>query len=41
MNCDVEAGALSLRLRHGGPQGANPEGEVIAHIRADIKERRA
>jgi threonyl-tRNA synthetase len=38
---DMEAGAVSVRLHHGGPQGAKPKGEVIAKILADIKERRA
>lgn len=38
---DLEAGAVSVRLHHGGPQGAKPKGEVIADILASIKERRA
>jgi threonyl-tRNA synthetase len=38
---DMEAGAVSVRLHHGGPQGAKPKAEVIARIRADIKERKA
>jgi threonyl-tRNA synthetase len=38
---DMEAGAVSVRLHHGGPQGAKPKMEVIAGILADIKERRA
>ena len=38
---DMEAGAVSVRLHHGGPQGAKPKGEVIADILASIKERRA
>jgi threonyl-tRNA synthetase len=38
---DLEAGAVSVRLHHGGPQGAKPKAEVIAKILADIKERRA
>ncbi len=38
---DMEAGAVSVRLHHGGPQGAKPKAEVIARILADIKERRA
>jgi threonyl-tRNA synthetase len=38
---DMEAGAVSVRLHHGGPQGAKPKGEVIADILAAIKERRA
>jgi threonyl-tRNA synthetase len=38
---DMEAGAVSVRLHHGGPQGAKPKAEVIANILASIKERRA
>ncbi len=38
---DLEAGAVSVRLHHGGPQGAKPKAEVIAQILADIKERKA
>ncbi len=38
---DLEAGAVSVRLHHGGPQGAKPKGEVIADILASIKERKA
>ena len=38
---DMEAGAVSVRLHHGGPQGAKPKGEVIADILASIKERKA
>jgi threonyl-tRNA synthetase len=38
---DMEAGAVSVRLHHGGPQGAKPKGEVIADILASIRERRA
>jgi threonyl-tRNA synthetase len=38
---DLEAGAVSVRLHHGGPQGAKPKAEVIADILAGIKERRA
>ncbi len=38
---DMEAGAVSVRLHHGGPQGAKPKAEVIAKILADIKERKA
>ena len=37
---DMEAGAVSVRLHHGGPQGAKPTGEVVADILASIKERR-
>ncbi|HEX5220446.1 MAG TPA: aminoacyl--tRNA ligase-related protein [Verrucomicrobiae bacterium] len=38
---EMEAGAVSVRLHHGGPQGAKSKAEVIAKILADIKERRA
>ena len=38
---DMEAGQVSVRLHHGGPQGAKPKAEVIADILASIKERRA
>ena len=38
---DLEAGAVSVRLHHGGPQGAKPKGEVVAEILASIRERRA
>jgi threonyl-tRNA synthetase len=38
---DMEAGAVSVRLHHGGPQGAKPKAEVIADILASINERRA
>jgi len=38
---DMGAGAVSVRLHHGGPQGAKPKGEVVAEILASIKERRA
>ena len=38
---DIEAGAVSVRLHHGGPQGAKPKGVVVAEILASIKERRA
>ena len=37
----MEAGAVSVRLHHGGPHGAKPKGEVIADILAAIRERRA
>jgi threonyl-tRNA synthetase len=33
--------AVSVRLHHGGPQGAKPKAEVMAEILASIKERRA
>ena len=35
------SGAVSVRLHHGGPQGAKPRAEVVADILAAIKERRA
>jgi threonyl-tRNA synthetase len=38
---DMEAGAVSVRLHHGGPQGAKSKTEVIAGILTSIKERRA
>ncbi len=38
---DMEAGVVSVRLHHGGPQGAKPKAEVVADILASIKERRA
>jgi threonyl-tRNA synthetase len=38
---DMEAGNVSVRLHHGGPQGAKPKKEVIAKLLADIKERKA
>ena len=38
---DMEAGAVSVRLHHGGPQGAKPKAEVVADILASIKERRS
>jgi len=38
---DMEAGAVSVRLHHGGPQGAKPKGEVVADILASIRERKA
>ncbi len=37
---DLEAGAVSVRLHHGGPQGAKPKAEVVAEILASIKEPR-
>jgi threonyl-tRNA synthetase len=39
--CDLEASVESVRLHHGGPQGAKPKEELIADILAGIKERRA
>jgi threonyl-tRNA synthetase len=38
---DMESGAVSVRLHHGGPQGAKPKAEVIGDILASIRERRA
>ena len=38
---DLEAGAVSVRLRGESPQGAKPKAEVVAEILAGIKERRA
>ncbi|HEY9171396.1 MAG TPA: His/Gly/Thr/Pro-type tRNA ligase C-terminal domain-containing protein, partial [Verrucomicrobiae bacterium] len=38
---DMETGNVSVRLHHGGPQGAKPKAEVIAKILADTKERKA
>ena len=38
---DMEAGAVSVRLHHGGPQGAKLKAEAVAEILAKIKERRA
>ncbi len=37
----MEAGAVSVRLHHGGAQGAKPKAEVMADILAGIKERKA
>ncbi len=37
---DMEAGQVSVRLHHGGPQGAKPKAEVVADILANIKEQR-
>jgi len=37
---DMEAGSVSVRLHHGGPQGAKPKAEVISEILVAIKERR-
>jgi threonyl-tRNA synthetase len=33
---DPEAGAVSVRLHHGGPQGAKPKAEVVADILASM-----
>jgi threonyl-tRNA synthetase len=38
---DMEAGAVSVRLHHGGPQGAKPKAEVVADILAAIRSRSA
>ncbi len=37
---DMEGGNVSVRLHHGGPQGAKPKAQVIAEILAAIKERK-
>ena len=36
---DMEAGAASVRLHHGGPQGAKSKAEVVANILRAIRER--
>ena len=36
----MEVGQISVRLHHGGSQGAKPKAEVVADILASIKERR-
>jgi threonyl-tRNA synthetase len=38
---DMEAGAVSVRLHHGGPQGAKPKAEVVAEVLRAINDRRA
>ena len=38
---DREGGPVSVRLHHGGPQGAKAKREVMADILASINERRA
>ncbi len=35
---DMEADAVSVRLHHGGPQGAKPKEEVVADVMASIKD---
>ena len=37
---DMEAGAVSVRLHHGGPQGGKPKGEVVDSILTAIRQRR-
>jgi threonyl-tRNA synthetase len=37
---DMEAGAVSVRLHHGGPQGARPKAEAVAAILRAIHERK-
>jgi threonyl-tRNA synthetase len=37
---DMEAGKVSVRLHHSGPQSAKPKAEVAADILASTKERR-
>ena len=36
---DLDVGAVSVRLHHGGPQGAKAKGEVIADMLAAIRAR--
>jgi hypothetical protein len=38
---DKEAGAVSVRLHHGGPQGTNPKAKTVADILAGLPERKA
>ncbi len=38
---DMAAVQVSVRLHHGGPQGAKRKGDVVADILASIRERRA
>ena len=38
---DVEAGHVSVRLHHGGPQGAKPKAQVVAEILTAIRERKS
>jgi len=38
---DMEAGNVSVRLHHVGPQGAKPKAEAIVGILASIKDRKA
>jgi len=35
----MEAGVVSIRLHHGGPQGAKPKAEVVAEILNKIRAR--
>jgi threonyl-tRNA synthetase len=37
---DMESGAVSVRLHHGGPQGAKPKAEVVAGVRRLSKNGR-
>ena len=32
----MEASAVSVRLHHGGPQGAKPKAEVVADMLAGV-----
>jgi len=41
MNCGMKAGAVSVRLHQGGPQGAKAKAEVVADVLQSIRERRA
>jgi len=38
-NCDLEAGAVSVRLHGRGNFGAKPRGDVVADILGSIKQR--
>ncbi len=38
---DVEGGNVSVRLHHGGPQGAKPKAQVVAEILTAIRERKS
>ena len=38
---DMEAGAVSVRLHHGGPQGAKPMAEAVADNCASIRNARS
>lgn len=35
---DMESGAVSVRLRHGGPQGAKPKAGAVAEVLNAIKQ---
>ena len=36
---DLESGAVSVRLHHGGPQCAKSKAEVVANILRAVRER--